>query len=305
VPPRIKDASRTDAVVLDRPGVIHNPGVAGDAHRGEEVDEAMGTRGLGLRADDGTLARLVDDPASVFYFSAGPVLAILLGMALAPVRHATSASNFTFVFLALTIAVARLGGRWPAVATSVSSALSLDFFLTEPYRHLAIADKHDVIAFVGLTVCGLIAAGLGRSRDEDPHRLVHEALRVCTREADLTAQLTGVVTIARGGLPLSGAVVRDPRNFVLAAAMPIGETLPVPQVLLPDDALDMHDERSGPLPIDGARISLSGGGRRLGWLDVWGNGGRASATAGQALFDVASIVGILLARDDRDASVGH
>jgi len=172
----------------------------------------MRTKGLGLRADDRALVRLVDDPTSLFYISAGPLFAILLGMALTPVRHATPASNFTFVFLALTIAVARLGGRWPALATALCSSLSLDFFLTEPYRRLAIADKHDVIAFVGLTVCGLLAAVLGRSRAEESDRLVHEALRV---------------------------------------------------------------------------------------------GARASATARQALFDVASIVGILLARDDRDAPAGH
>src|SRR5262245_39222939 len=144
----------------------------------------MRTNGLGLRVDDGAL-RFLDDPTSLFYFSAGPVFAILLGMALAPLRHATPASNFTFVFLALTIGVARLGGRWPAVVTSLCSALSLDFFLTEPYRRLAIADKHDVVAFVGLTVCGLIAAVLGRSRGEDPHRLLHDALRVGASEADL------------------------------------------------------------------------------------------------------------------------
>ena len=36
------------------------------------------------------------------------------------------------------------------------SALSLDFFLTQPYLHLAIADKHDLIASLGLAGCGLL-----------------------------------------------------------------------------------------------------------------------------------------------------
>ena len=45
--------------------------------------------------------------------------------------------------------VAEFGGRWPAVATALASALSLDFFLTQPYLHLAIDDKHDIIAFAG------------------------------------------------------------------------------------------------------------------------------------------------------------
>lgn len=83
-----------------------------------------------------------------------------------PLRGFTTASNFTFVFLALTIVVAEFGGRWAAVATALSSALSLDFFLTQPYLRLTIQDKHDIIAFVGLAVCGLIAASLGSQRGE-------------------------------------------------------------------------------------------------------------------------------------------
>ena len=97
----------------------------------------------------------------LIYLAGGPLAAVLLGMALVPLRGVTTASNFTFVFMALTILVAELGGRGAAVATALCSALSLDFFLTQPYMRLAIADKHDLIAFVGLTVCGLIAAAVG------------------------------------------------------------------------------------------------------------------------------------------------
>jgi len=104
------------------------------------------------------------DREDLFYLSAGPLAAILLGAALVPFRGVTTASNFTFAFMALTILVGEFGGRWAAVATAVVSALSLDFFLTEPYLRLAIQDKHDLIAFVGLAACGLIAATLG------PHR---------------------------------------------------------------------------------------------------------------------------------------
>src|SRR5262245_59604357 len=85
-------------------------------------------------------------------------------MALASVRDWTVASNFTFLFLGLTIGVAEFGGRWPAVATALASALSLDFFLTQPYGRLAIEDKNDFIAFVGLGACGLLAAALASDR---------------------------------------------------------------------------------------------------------------------------------------------
>lgn len=101
---------------------------------------------------------------SLFYRGAGPLAAIFLGVFLMPLRGVTTASNLSFAFIALTLVVSKVGGRWAAVATALVSALSLDFFLTQPYLHLAIHDKHDLIAFVGLAVCGLIAASLG------PHR---------------------------------------------------------------------------------------------------------------------------------------
>jgi hypothetical protein len=123
-----------------------------------------------------------DDEDQLFYLGLGPMAAILLGGALTPLRGVTVASNFTFAFLALTIAVGEFGGRVPALATALVSALSLDFFLTRPYMRLAIHDKNDLVAFLGLAACGLLAAFLGsprRERDAARKRLllVDRALR--------------------------------------------------------------------------------------------------------------------------------
>src|SRR5437667_8037053 len=105
-----------------------------------------------------------DDIEKLFYLALGPMAAILLGAALVPLRGYTTASNFAFAFVALTIVVAEMGGRGAAVATALCSGLSLDFFLTETYMKLTIAEKHDSIAVAGPTVCGLIAAGFGAQR---------------------------------------------------------------------------------------------------------------------------------------------
>ncbi len=105
-----------------------------------------------------------DDSDRLIYLAIGPLAAIALGIALIPLRDDTSASNFTLPFLVLTILVADAGGHWAAAATAISAALSLDFFLTQPYLRLAIQDKHDVIAFVSLMVCGLVVATLGSKR---------------------------------------------------------------------------------------------------------------------------------------------
>ena len=106
----------------------------------------------------------VRDNESLFYFALGPLAAIMLGFGLIPARDVVMASNLTFPFIILTIVIAEYGGRRAAVVTALVSALSLDFFLTKPYLHLTIHEKHDVTAFLGLAACGLVAAALGSRR---------------------------------------------------------------------------------------------------------------------------------------------
>lgn len=96
----------------------------------------------------------------------GPLAAAVLGVCLIPLRELTVSANLSFAFVALTIVVAQLAGRAVGVATAVASALSLDFFLTRPYFRLAIEDKHDVIAFLGLGACGIVASAVGHRRAE-------------------------------------------------------------------------------------------------------------------------------------------
>ena len=116
------------------------------------------------RTDPLTYIGTMEDQRDLVYVGVGPLAAILIGMALVPFRDFTSASNFTFVFLALIILVAELGGRAAALLTAVTAALSLNFFLTQPYLRLTIHSRDDVIAFAGLGACGLLAAALGAQR---------------------------------------------------------------------------------------------------------------------------------------------
>src|SRR5215470_16923721 len=88
-----------------------------------------------------------------------------LGISLIPLRAVTSASNLAFVFLVFTIVVAELGGRAAGLVTALVSAISLNFFLTEPYLRLTISKPDDVVAFFALAVCGLVAAAFGRRRE--------------------------------------------------------------------------------------------------------------------------------------------
>jgi K+-sensing histidine kinase KdpD len=81
-----------------------------------------------------------DDPRA--WIVTGALGGLALGIALIPLRSVTSASNLAFALVAFTIVVAELGGRSAAVVTAVVSALTLNFFLTEPYLSLRI-DRAD------------------------------------------------------------------------------------------------------------------------------------------------------------------
>jgi len=230
--------------------------------------------------------------------AAGVAGAMLLGAALIPLRELTPAANFTFAFMALTIAVAEWGGRRPAVATALVSALSLDFFLTKPYLKLSIAHKDDVIAFVGLAACGVIAAAFGSRRErrataQRQLEFLHGALRRLERAGPAEAAIAETLDAARVALPVAAMVVRDARGSILvgtasAAGRPSpGRTL-APDNLSPDTAF----------PVDGGRLALVAGNRTLGFLDVWGTGELASREERRTLTDVGRVLAASLALDE-------
>jgi K+-sensing histidine kinase KdpD len=242
---------------------------------------------------------------TLFYVSGGPALAILLGMALVPLRESTSASNLTFAFIVLTIAVGEFGGRWPALATALASALSLNFFLTRPYLTLAIHHDEDLIAFVGLALSGLVAASFSSDRgrriahlgESQRHfQLLRRVLASLHPSETLESQLAEALRACRDALPLSGAVLRNPRGYVLASSDDQAALRPLPdQPLRPAPS---RVERA--LPERGARIPLALGERQLGWLDVWGDGRPASAEARRTLADLAKAVALVLGAAEQE-----
>ena len=251
-----------------------------------------------------------NDSERMIYTALGPLAAMALGILLIPVRGFTTASNFTYIFLVLTIVVAEFGGRSAAVATALCSALSLDFFLTQPYLTLEIAGKHDLIAFVGLAVCGLVVAGLGAERGERradlrETRRHRDLLRAALVELDareaLEYRVKTLLDACRSVLPLSAMVLRDGGNQVVASSPPIARAAPE-TVLQQDDPLpiDVFDRdqhpRVLPLSPEGARLALTVAGRQVGWLDVWGGRAPASAEGRRTLADVARVLAAMLAR---------
>ena len=153
----------------------------------------------------------------------GVVAAITLGVVLIPLRTTVTASNLAFIFIALTIVIAEMGGRGPGLATAVISALSLNFFLTEPYLSLEIDKPGDIAAFVALTACGLIAAAFGKRRVRTAEQ-VEEArgdLEVLARTASSLSAREPVEQILeelRRFFGLGGLVLRRADERLVAAA---------------------------------------------------------------------------------------
>lgn len=236
----------------------------------------------------------------LFYLGAGPIAAIFLGAGLVLIRDWTTASNFSFVFLALIMTVAEFGGRAAAVATAVVSTLSIDFFLTQPYLRLSIAEKGDIIACLGLAGCGLLAAALSERR---PGLDALLEVRVLDAVMDSLAG-TGTLPQRLGEaarrccdiLPLAAVVIRDDQGHVVASSAPPDALRPVPTIVVrerytkPATGADPAE----PLPPEGARMPLGGSGARAGWLDFWGDGTPAEAAQRQALSDVAAMIGLAL-----------
>ena len=195
---------------------------------------------------------------SLVYIGAGPLLAIMLGVALIPLRESVTASNLSFAFVVLTVVVAAFGGRGAGVATALASALSLDFFLTKPYLSLRIQENHDLIAFTGLAVCGLVAASLGSPqriaalREARSHgQLVHQTLGALEEGGPVETVLAHQLERARQILPVRALVLRDPSGRVVASAPHRAGLEPIPPHVVETDTL-----------LSGGRPSPCSAGRR-------------------------------------------
>src|SRR5262249_40238969 len=196
-----------------------------------------------------------------------------------PLRTVASASNLAFVFLALTIVVAELGGRAAGLVTALVSAMSLNFFLTEPYLTLAISKSEDVVAFVAMTACGLIAAAFGsrRARWSELAGRAGTELDIVKRLVEQLRDrraLDAVLGDVKQSFGLGAIALRDAGDRILAAA-PVGALPAAPDTRLTLDTLLPSDETSVRFGTRGLRLPEGGGRLRLGSggdlvsVDLW------------------------------------
>jgi two-component system sensor histidine kinase KdpD len=213
------------------------------------------------------------------WFVIGVGGAVALGFTLTVLRGHATASTLAFVFIAFTIVIAEMGGRAPGLATAVVSALSLNFFLTEPYLSLEIDKPGDIAAFVALTVCGLIAAAFGKRRVRTAAKIVETRgdLELLARTAtSLSARvpIEQILEDVRRFFSLGGVVLRRADERLIAASPSSQASLPAPPTeldattLVGSDTLVHRLGRTGfRLPDRGGRLRLPG--REPLFLDLW------------------------------------
>jgi two-component system sensor histidine kinase KdpD len=234
----------------------------------------------------------------------GALGSMALAVLLIPLRGLVTASNLAFVFIAFTIVVAELGGRGPALVTALVSAMSLNFFLTEPYLTLAITKADDVVAFFALAGCGLIAAAFGRRRE----RLSAAAgradreLGMLSRFADRAKSdppVRALLEDLRASFDLGALVLRDPGGRVLAAVPESAGSRPAPRIALDADTLLAAGDDAPRIGSRGLRLPESGGrltlktGQGPVTLDLWeGSEDGLRLDEARTLAVAASILGL-------------
>jgi len=121
----------------------------------------------------------------------GALGVLFLAGVLVPFRDHLPNADMALALVVPVLLAAILGGRVAGAATAVVSALSFDFFFTQPYLSLRISSKDDFATFIVLFVVAMVAAEVGiRSRR------VGAAARELRSELD---RMLRVVEVSAGG----------------------------------------------------------------------------------------------------------
>src|ERR1700733_11721574 len=123
----------------------------------------------------------------------------LLTAALVAGQNKLSLADDLLVYLVAVVAVAVVGGFWPAVLAAVTSSLLLNWYFTRPVHTLTIADPQNLLALllfvtVAVTVSSVV------------HLAAHRAQQAA-RSSDEAAELLSVAQTVLGGADPPAAVL--------------------------------------------------------------------------------------------------
>ncbi|MFI5488386.1 DUF4118 domain-containing protein [Micromonospora echinaurantiaca] len=173
-----------------------------DVHLVTHTEAGRGRRAAGVPAALSRRRRLLGFALAALGL---PVLTLLLTV----LPDVTLASDI-LLFLAGVVAVALVGGLWPALVAALGGSLILNWFFTPPYHTLTIAEPDNLLAlavFVGVavSVSWIVDVAARRTR---------EAARAAADAQTLAAVAGGVL---RGGRPLIALLDQLRETFGLHA----------------------------------------------------------------------------------------
>ncbi|MEV0136084.1 DUF4118 domain-containing protein, partial [Dactylosporangium sp. NPDC050688] len=134
----------------------------------------------------------------------------LLTAGLSAVQADISLPSDILAFLMLTVAVALLGGLWPALLAAVGSFLLLNFYFTPPVHRFTVAERENLFALLAfVAVAGAVATVVDLAA-----RRTREAARA-RAEAQTLSTLAG--SVLHGDRPLPALLERVRETFALAS----------------------------------------------------------------------------------------
>jgi two-component system, OmpR family, sensor histidine kinase KdpD len=183
-----------------------------DVHLVSHPEAARGRARLPRLAAGLTLRRRLYGTATAVMLL--PLLTVLLATA----RDSLNLTSDVLLFLLAVVAVALVGGLWPALGAAVAASFLLNWFFTEPTGRFAIAERNNALALgVFAAVAAMVSAvvDLAARRSSQAARSTAEAETLSTLAGDVLrgeSALTALLDRVREsfGMCSAGLLERDP-----------------------------------------------------------------------------------------------
>jgi two-component system sensor histidine kinase KdpD len=225
----------------------------------------------------------------------GSTVAVLAAAVLARiVSHFVSLPNLTIIFLLAVLFAAATYGLWPSIYAAVLSALTYNFFFTEPYYTFLIAKPQELLAFIAYFIVAIVAGNL--------------AARV--RAQAEAAKLREHRTAALFALSRAVAGTSEVDSVAQTLADRISEMIESPVVVFHATGRDLNSRMSAPA---GAELSQSDvAAARWTWENGRQSGLGSDAPGAAWLFIPLStaeatvgVLGVLFAEGESNVSVSR
>jgi hypothetical protein len=131
-------------------------------------------------------------------YAIGGLGSVAVAAMLVPLRGDVQTANLALILVLVVVLAAAVGGRGAGAVAAVVSAVSFDFFLTEPFHSLQIDSADDVETTILLLMIGLVVGEIVvRAR---------RSRRAAQRGSEQIARLHRVAELAASGAPIDALV---------------------------------------------------------------------------------------------------